>query len=236
LASVPAGRPLAERLAGAFLPLPDTFLGSAPVRRFFARITVLWAFVQLANAGLSIWLLLTQPVATYYVAKTAGSWLLTGGPVLASTLAFRWQMRRHGITVHRRGTRSARPPAPDAADGRRAGPGRRRLADAGARGLGGRAGPRLRRGSPRPVGRRRRARAAGRRPRGADLRHAGPRRVRGPVHARRPGGVRRRGRHRRRPRPRPAGRARRRLARRDRRAALRGRRPRPGRRRDGQLA
>lgn len=107
LASVPAGRPLAERLAGDFLPLPDTFLGSAPVRRFFARITVLWAFVQLANAGLSIWLLLTQPVATYYVAKTAGSWLLTGGAVLASTLWFRWEMRRHGITVHWRATRAA---------------------------------------------------------------------------------------------------------------------------------
>src|SRR5690606_1807017 len=91
LASVPAGRPLAERLAGDFLPLPDTFLGSAPVRRFLARLTVLWAFVQLANAGLSIWLLLTQPVVTYYVAKTAGSWLLTGGAVLASTLWFRWE-------------------------------------------------------------------------------------------------------------------------------------------------
>lgn len=99
LASVPAGRPLAERLAGDFLPLPDTFLGSAPVRRFFARITVLWAFVQLANAALSIWLLLTQPVATYVVARTAGSWLLTGSAVVASTLWFRWEMQRHGITV-----------------------------------------------------------------------------------------------------------------------------------------
>jgi hypothetical protein len=100
LASVPAGRPLAERLAGDFCPLPDAFTGSAPVRRFFARITVLWAFVQLANAGLSMWLLVTQPVGTYYVAKTAGSWLLTGGAILASTLYFKWSMRRHGITIH----------------------------------------------------------------------------------------------------------------------------------------
>jgi hypothetical protein len=99
LVSVPAGRPLAERLAGDFCPLPDGFVGSAPVRRFFARITVLWAFVQLANAALSIWLLVTQPVGTYYVAKTAGSWILTGSAILVSTLYFKWSMRRHGIAV-----------------------------------------------------------------------------------------------------------------------------------------
>lgn len=100
LASVPAGRPLAERLAGDFCPLPESFTGSAPVRRFFARITVLWALVQLTNAAFSIWLLLTQPVGTYYVAKTAGSWALTGGAIAASTLYFKWSMRRHGITIH----------------------------------------------------------------------------------------------------------------------------------------
>ena len=103
LASVPAGRPLAERLAGDFCPLPATFMASPPVRRFFARITVLWAFVQLTNAALSLWLLATQPVGTYYVAKTAGSWVLTGGAILASTMYFKWSMRRHGITIHWRG-------------------------------------------------------------------------------------------------------------------------------------
>ena len=103
LVSVPAGRPLAERLAGDFCPLPDTFMGSPPVRRFFARITVLWAFVQLANAAVSLWLLATQPVATYVVARTATSWLLTGGAVLASTLYFKRSMHRHGITIHWRG-------------------------------------------------------------------------------------------------------------------------------------
>ncbi len=103
LASVPAGRPLAERLAGDFCPLPATFMASPPVRRFFARITVLWAFVQLTNAAFSLWLLATQPVGTYYVAKTAGSWVLTGGAILASAMYFKWSMRRHGITIHWRG-------------------------------------------------------------------------------------------------------------------------------------
>ena len=110
LVSVPAGRPLAERLAGDFCPLPDTFVGSPPVRRFFARITLLWAFVQLTNAAVSIWLLVTQPISTYVVARTATSWVLTGAAVVASTLYFRRSMRRHGIIVHWRGAPAARAP------------------------------------------------------------------------------------------------------------------------------
>ena len=110
LVSVPAGRPLAERLAGDFCPLPDTFVGSPPVRRFFARITLLWAFVQLTNAAVSIWLLVTQPISTYVVARTATSWVLTAAAVVVSTLYFRRSMRRHGITVHWRGAPAARAP------------------------------------------------------------------------------------------------------------------------------
>jgi uncharacterized membrane protein len=107
LLSVPAGRPLAERLAGDFCPLPDTFMSSPPVRRFFARITVLWAFVQLTNAAVSIWLLATQPVQTYVVARTVASWVLTGGAILASTLYFKHSMRRHGVTIHWRAQHAA---------------------------------------------------------------------------------------------------------------------------------
>jgi hypothetical protein len=100
LASVPAGRPIAERLAGDFCPLPATFIGSPPVRRFFARITVLWAFVQLTNAALSIWLLITQPVGTYVLAKSVSSWGLTLAAVGLSTLYFKLSMRNHGIAIH----------------------------------------------------------------------------------------------------------------------------------------
>jgi hypothetical protein len=107
LLSVPAGRPLAERLAGDFCPLPQSFVGSPPVRRFFARITLLWAFVQLTNAAFSLWLLATQPVGTYVVARTAASWVLTGAAILASTLYFKRSMSRHGITVHWRGAGAA---------------------------------------------------------------------------------------------------------------------------------
>ena len=100
LFSIPAGRPIAERLAGDFCPLPATFLRSPPVRRFFARITLLWAFVQLANAALSLWLLATQSVATYVFARATGSWTLSIGAIVLSTLYFKRSMHRHGIAIH----------------------------------------------------------------------------------------------------------------------------------------
>jgi intracellular septation protein A len=100
LLSVPAGRPIAERLAGDFCPLPAGFVRSPPVRRFFTRITLLWAFVQLANAALSLWLLVTQSVATYVVARATGSWTLTVAAIVLSTLYFKRSMRRHGIAIH----------------------------------------------------------------------------------------------------------------------------------------
>ncbi|MFP3900776.1 MAG: VC0807 family protein [Acidimicrobiia bacterium] len=99
LVSVPAGRPLAERLARDFCPLPPAFLRRPPVRRFFARITVLWALVQLTNAGSSIALLVTQPVATYVVTKAVLSYALTGGAIVLSTYYFKRSMHRHGISV-----------------------------------------------------------------------------------------------------------------------------------------
>lgn len=107
LGSVTVGRPLAERLAGDFCPLPEAFTGSDPARRFFARITVLWALVQLTNAAVSIWLLTTRPVATYVLARTVLSWGLTGIAVAASVVHFHRSMRRHGIVVHWRGAAGA---------------------------------------------------------------------------------------------------------------------------------
>jgi uncharacterized membrane protein len=97
LFSVPAGRPLAERLAADFCPFPDGMLARPPVRRFFARITLLWAFVQLSNAAVTLWLLLTRSVATYMLMKTVTSLTLTGLGVIVSTVYFKTSMRRHGI-------------------------------------------------------------------------------------------------------------------------------------------
>jgi hypothetical protein len=97
LISLPARRPLAQRLATDFCPLPPVVLSSPPVRRFFSRITVLWAFVNLSNAAGTIYLLLTRSVGTYLFAKTAFSLSLTGAGIAVSAVWFKASMRRHGI-------------------------------------------------------------------------------------------------------------------------------------------
>jgi hypothetical protein len=101
LLSVPLGRPLAERLARDFCPIPSKVLANEHVRLFFLRVTLLWAITQLANATVTLWLLLSQSLATFLVAKTLVSWALTGGAIVISTIWFKRSMTRHGILARR---------------------------------------------------------------------------------------------------------------------------------------
>src|SRR5437763_6157539 len=99
LLSVPAGRPLAERLAHDFVPLEPEVMRLPGVKRVFIRITLLWAFVNLANAVVSITLLMSQPVGTFVAAKTIGGMLLVAAAVGASTVWFKQALRNHNISV-----------------------------------------------------------------------------------------------------------------------------------------
>ena len=96
-ASLAMRRPLCERLATDFVPIPDEVLAHDGVRRFFRQITLLWALTQLANAAVTLWLLVSQSLATFLVARTVTSWALVGSAIAASTVWFRLSMRRHGI-------------------------------------------------------------------------------------------------------------------------------------------
>jgi hypothetical protein len=95
LVSLPAGRPLAQKLAADFCPLPQALLDRAPVQQFFQRITLLWALVHVVNAGATLFLLLTQPVGVYVVAKVAVGWTITGSGIVVSTMWFRRMLRAH---------------------------------------------------------------------------------------------------------------------------------------------
>jgi hypothetical protein len=99
LLSVPLDRPLAGRLADDFCPIPADFRANVHVRQFFRKISLLWAFTQTLNVGLTLWLLFTQSIGTYVVAKTATSMVLTVSAIIVSTLWFRRSMARHGIIV-----------------------------------------------------------------------------------------------------------------------------------------
>lgn len=93
LASVPAGRPLAQRLASDMFPLPEALLARPAVRRVFERITLLWGAINIVNAGVTIVLLATQPVGTFVLLKTALSFGVMAGGIALSTVWFRRAVR-----------------------------------------------------------------------------------------------------------------------------------------------
>jgi Protein of unknown function (DUF3159) len=99
LLSVPLNRPLAGKLADDFCPIPADLHTNTHVRQFFRQVSLLWAFTQGLNVGVTLWLLFTQSIGTYVVAKTAASMCLTVGAIIVSTLWFRRSMARNGIVV-----------------------------------------------------------------------------------------------------------------------------------------
>jgi hypothetical protein len=89
LASALAGRPVILRLARDFCPLPDDVMVHEHLRRFFLGISVLWGTVQLLNAGITMWLLLSQSLGTFVVLRTTLGYALTGTAIAITVLWFR---------------------------------------------------------------------------------------------------------------------------------------------------
>jgi hypothetical protein len=94
LLSARGQRPLTDRLAADFYPIPADLLDSLRQRRFFHRISILWGIVHLLNAAITMTLLLTQPIPVYLAAKTFVSLALTGSAVGLSVWMFRRAMGR----------------------------------------------------------------------------------------------------------------------------------------------
>jgi hypothetical protein len=74
-------------------------LANTVIRRVFVRITVLWAMVNIVNAVVTIWLLVTQPLTTYLLAKTLIGYAAMAGAIGISTLWFRRGLRRVNLAV-----------------------------------------------------------------------------------------------------------------------------------------
>jgi hypothetical protein len=99
LFSVGLDKPLAARLAADFCPLSLEVHGNQHVRRFFRRVSLLWAAAQAANAAITIWLLFSQSVSTFVVLRSVVSAGVTVSAIAISTLWFYRSMSRHGITI-----------------------------------------------------------------------------------------------------------------------------------------
>ncbi|GAA0999150.1 hypothetical protein GCM10009555_099780 [Acrocarpospora macrocephala] len=94
IASVRLRRPLVQKLTLDYIHLPLFVLRHERMRRFFARITLLWAFVLLANSTVSIWLLVHQSIAEYPLTRALVVALITGLAFVGSVWAFRRVLSR----------------------------------------------------------------------------------------------------------------------------------------------
>jgi len=101
LVSVPTGRPLVQRLASDFCPIPANLFDHAPVRQIFLRLTLLWGAAQFANAAVTFYLLLSQSVGVFVVTRTIVSTVITIVTIAISTVWFLRSMRRAGIVAVR---------------------------------------------------------------------------------------------------------------------------------------
>jgi len=85
-----ARRPFVARIAGDFYPMTAEVAQRQRVRRLFHRLTILWAGVQLVNAGIAAAMLLTLSPATFIALKTGVTLAVTTfGVVLTVT----WSLR-----------------------------------------------------------------------------------------------------------------------------------------------
>ncbi|MEV0233534.1 VC0807 family protein [Nonomuraea sp. NPDC050786] len=98
LASVRLNRPLVQKLTLDYIHLPSAVLKHERVRRFFARITLLWAFVLLTNSTLSILLAVHEYLAgslgAFMVLRTSAVAVISGLAIAFSIFAFKRVLHR----------------------------------------------------------------------------------------------------------------------------------------------
>jgi hypothetical protein len=98
LASVRLNKPLVQKLTLDYIHLPSSVLKHERVRKFFARITLLWAFVLLTNSTLSIALALYEnlrgSLGGYLLFRTSAVALISGLAITFSIIAFKRVLHR----------------------------------------------------------------------------------------------------------------------------------------------
>jgi hypothetical protein len=99
LISVPMGHPLAERLAHDFCALPESLIANVRVKKFFLRISLLWAFTYLINGAMTLYLLMGSSLSTYLVLRHVVSLTLLVGAITVSSLYFFRSLRHEGIVL-----------------------------------------------------------------------------------------------------------------------------------------
>jgi hypothetical protein len=72
LISLATARPMAARLAGDFYPMDEELSLRPRVQRLFWHLTLLWGALCLGKATMTLWLLQSQSLQTFVLAKSIG--------------------------------------------------------------------------------------------------------------------------------------------------------------------
>ena len=99
IGSAVLGRPFTHRFAHDFCPMDPAIMMRPLVRRFFIRISILWATVLILNAGLVFWLLVSSSLRSFVLERSVVTYGLTATGVFFSISRFMAMMRNDGITV-----------------------------------------------------------------------------------------------------------------------------------------
>lgn len=94
-----AGRPLFERLAHDFVPVPDALSDRLRAHRFFRSASLLWALMYAVNAVGTVWLLTTSSLGAFLLLKTLLSPALTGATLAVTGLLLHRLLRRENIRL-----------------------------------------------------------------------------------------------------------------------------------------
>lgn len=99
LATIFLDRPLLAKLADDFCAFPEKLTGHPLMKRFFKRVSLLWAVVFLVNGCTTLAVLATQTVGDYLMVSTAGSYSVVGLGIAISLLWFHRSLRGQGIRL-----------------------------------------------------------------------------------------------------------------------------------------
>lgn len=99
LASVGLKKPLTEKLAHDFVPLPERLLSNRVFQRFMIQVSLLWAAVFVTEGVTTLWLLFSKSVGDFIVLRTVTGNGLEFSAAAASYLWFRASLRRNGMQL-----------------------------------------------------------------------------------------------------------------------------------------
>ncbi|WP_433275372.1 VC0807 family protein [Pseudonocardia xinjiangensis] len=99
LVTIGLERPLLAKLADDFCAFPEALSSHPGIRRFFKRVSLLWAVVFLVNGATTIVVLATQTVGNFLVVSTAGSYSVVAMGIVLSLWWFRRSLAGHGVRL-----------------------------------------------------------------------------------------------------------------------------------------